>query len=221
VRAKLGPGRPSGRYRVRRAQRHGVGGGRSRGLVVVLAPRRAHGQPVLRGGGAHVGEGQHLLARPAQPARGAQTVPAPRLVALPPTAANRRRSNSRRGPRDSRGRDRRGGRPVPLPASAVAGLHALAPCGGSARGWSTTTAWCAQPRGAPRPDESRAESATMPAGPCGGTEGFTTTNNSTSLDLEDNKGSPDTENTSDWRCFSRRSQVNLLLITLPVFIMSY
>jgi hypothetical protein len=68
---------------------------------------------------------------------------------------------------------------------------------------------------------SRAESATMLAGPCGGTEGFTTTNNSTSLDLEDNKGSPDTENTSDWRCFSRRSQVNLLLITLPVFIMSY
>jgi hypothetical protein len=71
VRAKLGPGRPSGRYRVRRAQRHGVGGGRSRGLVVVLAPRRAHGRPVLRGGGAHVGEGNifshGLLNRPAEP----------------------------------------------------------------------------------------------------------------------------------------------------------
>lgn len=50
--------------------------------------------------------------------------------------------------------------------------------------------------------------------------GFTTTNNnnSTSLDRDDdNKGSPDTENTSigggaasDSRCFSRRSQANLL-----------
>jgi hypothetical protein len=63
-------------------------------------------------------------------------------------------------------------------------------------------------------------SATMPT--CGTDVcGFTTTttNNSTSLDPEDNKGSPDTENTSigggasGSRCFSRRSQANCLPIT--------
>jgi hypothetical protein len=66
----------------------------------------------------------------------------------------------------------------------------------------------------------RGESATIPT--CGTDVcGFTTTttNNSTSLDPEDNKGSPDTENTSigggasGSRCFSRRSQANCLPIT--------
>ncbi|CAL4940572.1 unnamed protein product [Urochloa decumbens] len=65
----------------------------------------------------------------------------------------------------------------------------------------------------------RGESALLTLDGCCGTAGaddlcgFTaTTNNSTSLDRDDDKGSPDTENTSigggasDSRCFSRRSQ---------------
>ncbi|OEL30927.1 hypothetical protein BAE44_0008056 [Dichanthelium oligosanthes] len=75
----------------------------------------------------------------------------------------------------------------------------------------------------------RGESALLTLDGCGtGADdvcGFTTTtNNSTSLEREDNKGSPDTENTSigggasDSRCFSRRSQASCNLMFNQLFL---